>query len=136
MLVTYSDFNSGWADENLPQESKVFISLPMSGIDDLKVTQKQIRIFNAFKTQLNRDDLIMIDSRIQESEPKDAIHISSWYLGRSIKLMACSNIVIFSEDYWKARGCLAEHYICKEYKMPFCFESEIFLNLAKEGARE
>lgn len=131
-LIQYSDFQSGWADVNLPPNAKIFVSLPMSGKDPEEVKKKMNDIFREICVYTGRLDLELIDSytKAVPKEITDMDREAPWCLASSLKLMSFASLVIFSEDYWKARGCLAEHYICKEYGIPFTFQSMANLQMA------
>lgn len=123
VLLTTEDFkNGGW---NAPEGAKVFVSLPMKDKEQEDVLKKMQMIFDGFCKFTGRDDLELINQYFKAvpNEITEMDRAPVWCLADSLKIMAHAGIVIFSDDYWRARGCLAEHYICKEYGIPFTFQS-------------
>lgn len=109
--------------KNLKQEKeiKVFVSLPMSGIDSDKVYERMKEIFVKFCVVIGRKDnsITLIDQFFKMSTDEKSIkNTSVWCLGDSIKMMSKASIVIFSEDYITARGCRMEKEICVAYNIP------------------
>lgn len=121
MLLSYDDF------KNLKQEKKirVFVSLPMSGIDSDKVYERMNDIFVKFCVVIGRKDnsITLIDQFFKMFVNDGSIkNVPVWCLGDSIKIMSEASIVIFSEDYITARGCRMEKEICVAYNIPYTDE--------------
>ena len=123
---TVSDFDKGF--DFIPKEGKIFISLPMSGFDEDHIRKRMNNIFNLLIDASNRDDFALIDN-YTKTFPNiiGEDRISAWIIGTDIKLLATADLAIFSDDYWRSRGCLTEYYICNEYSIPYCFESHLSL---------
>lgn len=105
---------------------RVFISQPMNGLTDLEISLERNRITDwLYSTGLNRSEIFIIDSFIDEDAPGD-INVPLWYLGKSIELLATADIVVFAKGWERARGCLIEHKCAAMYGIPIiCEEKEV-----------
>ena len=94
---------------------RVFISQPMSGLDEMEVYAVRNKICNKF--HITNSELI--ENYKKDFIPKKDVNDHVWGLGDSIKLMAFADLVIFAPGWKKARGCLIEHDICGLYDIPY-----------------
>lgn len=99
---------------------KVFFSHPMSGLTDSEVLDIRKRLFEFYESFVGTAEFDIIDNYNHENVPENAGRM--WHLGESIKLMDKADIVIFSSDWYKARGCHIEMTICKRYGKTFIVE--------------
>ena len=138
MLLSYDDF------KKLKQEKeiKVFVSLPMSGIDSDKVYKRMKEIFVKFCIVIGRKDnsITLIDQFFKVFADKESIkNVPVWCLGDSIKTMSKASIVIFSENYMTARGCMIEKIICVDYNIPhteeYCLDLHIDSKISADHTR-
>jgi hypothetical protein len=107
-------------------KKKLFISQPFSGLTREEVMKKrQIAIdelrnifsINASLYEFGSDDYQVINNYDHPTIPEDAGRLE--HLGESIKQMSSADLVYFSGDWNKARGCMIERYICIIYKIPY-----------------
>lgn len=105
---------------------KVFISQPYTGIPEADVMKKKEEIMK--KTM----EIIRLDEQFDEY-PDDKIWFFDqyhqpygptgctgiYYLGNSIKMMDEADIVVFSDDFGNAKGCIVESIIATLYKNNF-----------------
>lgn len=125
LVLNTSEYNYMIA-KKLPENPKVFISLPMRGRTDEEVRQRQTEILEKFQKTYGIPSVEFIDSFVKAvpvtlNNPNS---IGAWCLGDSIKLMAFADVVIFAKDYLEARGCIIEHTVCLEYGIPIMFEED------------
>jgi hypothetical protein len=104
-------------------EKRVFISLPMSGLDMITICEN---IASAREEYLNRNssdtqNVIFVDNcacrRPPEYLPKEKYGV--WYLGHAIVKLSWCDEVFFYGNWKEARGCLIEHEVCERYDIPF-----------------
>ena len=93
---------------------KVFISQPMRGLTDEEIIQHRESLRNKIADILE-EEVLILPSFFEGFEPKGNIPVA--YLGKSISLMAEADVVYFSCDWKKAKGCRIEYEVAKEYAM-------------------
>lgn len=102
---------------------KVFVSLPMAGMSNEQIRDKQQKIFSKYAA----NDWELIDTVITELpgfiEDEGSVQARLWCLGRSIQMLGEADLVIFDEDWRKANGCRAEHLVCDMYKIPYIYDN-------------
>lgn len=73
---------------------------------------------------------------IQRRYPTEKIHLinppypyypydyneSVWFLGKSLKYLSQVDLVFFTKNWEKARGCVIEHMVCLNYHIPIAYE--------------
>jgi hypothetical protein len=90
---------------------KAFISVPMNGRSDTEVRNEMNRILDDYEqVYVERPERIDTIIDVVDAEVNNE---RVYMLGRSIKLMAQADIVIFSSRYKKAKGCLVEE-MCRQ----------------------
>ena len=108
---------------------QIFISLPMSDVDEETVKNKMNAIFNAFVklTDMEIFGPILMDTynKTFPEIDQDLFDKHVYCLGDSIKLMSKADMVIFADDAPIARGCCIEHKICVEYDINYTTEMEV-----------
>ena len=92
---------------------KVFISQGMRGKTEDEIQRERKDLENLAHSAIN-EEIQIIDSLITEEPPKN-INQSLWYLGESLKIMACADVVIFAKDWEKYRGCRIEYQATTDY---------------------
>lgn len=95
---------------------KVFVSLPMNGLDVKVIKKRQQEIFEKFA--LPNWELLETCDEDPEADSSNCL----WYLGRSIQRMGKADVIIFSNDWRTARGCIAEHLIAEAYDILCLYE--------------
>lgn len=103
----------------------IFISLPMSGREELEIKSRMNDIFNKFINSMKLDaEWNLIDNYtkiLPVGFHPDSMSI--YCLGDSIKMMSWADMVIFAKDYSEARGCCVEFDICRAYpELNYTFE--------------
>ena len=97
---------------------KVFISVPMSGKDD-KVIERAIQVTKArylHATEQNVKDVEFYDNfhGCRNIQPDIKIPALA-YLGKAIMELGDCDIIVFGQDWQKARGCQIEHEVALDY---------------------
>lgn len=95
---------------------KIFVSLPMRGLELKDIRARQQDIFKKFA--LPEWELLDTCTPVSTADPDNQL----WYLGRSIQILGKANAIIFSNDWRSARGCVAEHLIAEAYGIPCLYE--------------
>lgn len=110
---------------------KLFISQPMHGLNDGEIRHQRKLLYELICIILSHDinlvekDLKLINQFDIKDPPnfeKNHPHIRSqriYRLGRSIRLMADANIVVFYGDWQSSKGCIVERAVCDEYHIPY-----------------
>ena len=97
---------------------RLFISQPMSGKKEREILEDRVKILEQLQTfSIYEKDIEVINTYIK-SEPPENSNVRLWYLGKTIELLAQADLIIFAEDWQKARGCRIEHECAKTYKIP------------------
>lgn len=96
----------------------VFISQPMNGKSDYEIAYDRDRIIKFLKSKITDADIRILDSICTEE-----LGHPLRYLGRSIEIMADADIVIMAKGWQKARGCVVEHEVAKQYNI--CIIEEV-----------
>ena len=100
------------------EKKKVFISQPMSGKKEREILEDRVKILEQLQTfSIYEKDIEVINTYIKSEPPEDS-NVRLWYLGKTIELLAQADLIIFAEDWQKARGCRIEHECAKTYKIP------------------
>ncbi len=98
---------------------KLFVSLPMRGLDEVEIYTTQSDICN-FVCNFMEEDFELIDSYVDDTPNEyDILHVGAWYLGQSILAMSEADLVVFHPAWKDARGCIVEHMICALYDIPY-----------------
>lgn len=94
---------------------KVFLSHPMHGLSEEKVTELRSKI------KASLDDFIgefeIIDNYHHKNVPENAGRL--WHLGASIQMMEEADLIVFCPGYEEAKGCRIEKAICDKYNIPY-----------------
>ena len=97
---------------------KIFVSLPMRGLDDDQVRKRQKAIFDEVAVPgWELMDTMVVDENADPDNPL-------WYLGRSIQLLGTADAVIFANDWRTANGCIVEHLVAEAYDILSLYESD------------
>ena len=90
---------------------KIFISQPMNGKEAEEIQKEREEAICALKAKYGKD-VEIIDSFVKDF-PKDANAV--WFLGRAIELLSSADGALFLRNWYEARGCRIERWICHEY---------------------
>ena len=101
---------------------KVFISQPMKGLTDDEIKANRKKAIDLITLKYD-GDVEFIDSFIEEDAPK-INNIATYYLGKSIEMMADAEVVAFLPGYEKARGCMIEYNVARSYGYTIIMISE------------
>ena len=93
---------------------KVFVSLPMRGRSNEEIKQKMLEMHSYVK-----DEYDLISTLLDTDDSKKN---NLWYLGRSIQLLGEADLVIFTQGWMDAPGCVVEMTACSQYSIPYTFE--------------
>lgn len=100
---------------------KIFISQPMKDKSKEQILAEREEIIKHVKSKLRVEDITVLDSYCPDN-PDDSCFADVpdnckplWYLGRSISVMSCADIVVFANKWREYRGCLIEHECAKHY---------------------
>lgn len=97
---------------------RLFISQPMRGKTDDEIWLERGQAINYAQYLLN-EDVEVIDSFFQDA-PVGACPL--WFLAKSIELLATADVVIFTDGWRDARGCVIEHECAVRYGIPIIHE--------------
>lgn len=90
---------------------KLFISQPMKDKTDVEILAVREQAIQSAKNLLG-EDVEVIDSFFQDA-PHDAKPL--WFLAKSLELLATADVVYFSKNWEKYRGCRIENTCAIEY---------------------
>lgn len=101
----------------------VFISLPMSGLDDKDIWEN---IENARAEYVRRfpkvkDSVAFVDNFGNHPDPIWLVtqgFEGVWHLGYALITLSKCNEAFFYGNWKEARGCLIEHEVCEKYGIP------------------
>lgn len=93
---------------------KLFISIPMHGVDEVDILDTRDLIY---KSMCKVGDYELLDTYHRDNVPEGAGRL--WYLGRSIQDLGQADLVIFAPGWNLAKGCVVEHMACEVYKIPY-----------------
>lgn len=123
---------------------KLFISQPMHRLDTENIQNQRKWMYELITIILSKDlkkpsyDFKLIN-QFDRKDPKnfDKTHPSErsqriYRLGRSIRLMADANLVVFYGDWKYSKGCLIEREVCEEYCIPY-LDNEDIIKFCKEN---
>lgn len=97
---------------------RLFISQPMRGKTDGEILLERERAVN-YAIDILKEDVDVIDSFFLDA-PVNACPL--WFLGKSIELLSTADVVIFTDGWQEARGCVIEHDCAVRYGIPIIKE--------------
>lgn len=104
---------------------KVFHALPMSGYTDEEIKSRLESEDSEIRMLIGSDVNVEIihphmDPITDENLLKELKTENLYYFGLSLSEgISKADIVIFGYDWWKARGCQVEEFICQLYGIPY-----------------
>ena len=98
------------------EKKKIFISLPMSGKRKREILEDRDAIVKHLH-HYGITDIEVLDTYIDDEPPENS-NIRLWYLGKTIELLAQADLVVFAQDWAKARGCRVEYECARIYHIP------------------
>ena len=99
----------------------VFISLPMSGLDDEAIMDNIRSAKEEYLTRMNsdiRNTAFIHNFHRYETDPEYYNTPALKYLGRAIDNIGQADEVFFYGNWKEARGCQIEHKVCELYGIP------------------
>lgn len=110
---------------------KLFIAQPMTGLKEEDVMKvRELAFDDAKKLAIEKkyitedEELELID---QYHVPDAPIGVSGvWYLGNALQALEYADFIYFAGEWRKAKGCLAEKFITRIYKIPVLNEEEVY----------
>ena len=103
---------------------KIFISQPMSGLEDSEILEKREEIVDKLRKIYAENDLEILDTFNPIPEGvKVKNHLS--YLAYGLTYLADADIAYFAEGWDKKRGCKIENLCAKEYEIPTILEEKV-----------
>ena len=96
---------------------KLFVSLPMKGRDSIDILSEQEDLKQMVEDELD-EEFELIES-FEQDNPPEGVNDACWYLGKSITKLSEADLVIFSQDWRNATGCIIEHMACAFYNIPY-----------------
>ena len=102
----------------------VFISLPMSGLDDDVITENILSAKEEYLKRTKKDisEIAFVCNFLGEKERPSYYRYNEpalKYLGRAIDTLGRVDEVFFYGNWEEARGCLIEHKVCELYDIPY-----------------
>lgn len=95
---------------------KLFISQPMKGKTDEEILTERQKAVDAARKRVG-EDVEVIDSFFRDAPAGEQGAL--WCLGKSLELMSTADVVYFSNDWDKARGCKIEWACAEAYGIPY-----------------
>lgn len=95
---------------------KMFMSLPMRGLDDETIKKHMAEIEAKVRAKYPDEEIVKIDSFVKKAPTKEC-NIPVQYLSQSIDCLSEADIVVFGEGWENARGCKIEHTIAEQYEI-------------------
>ena len=97
---------------------RLFISQPMRGKTNEEILAVRAKAIESAERNLG-EKVEVIDSFFQNA-PLDAKPL--WYLGKSLELLSTADVVYFTKDWEKYRGCRIENLCAIEYGIELVIE--------------
>ena len=91
----------------------VFISQPMNGKKTEEIEWEREQLVKELKRYLG-EDIEILDTIFHFAEDVPSLV----YLGRSLEVLAKTDIAVFMDGWENARGCKIEHQAAKDYDIP------------------
>ena len=91
----------------------VFISQPMNGKKTEEIEYEREQFVKDLKKYLG-EDINILDTIFHFAEDVPSLV----YLGRSLEVLAKSDLAVFMDGWENARGCKIEHQAAKDYDIP------------------
>lgn len=107
-----------WTDipKSVPLVRKLFISQPMTGKTEKEITTEREMLVQAVRKKFSQYEWVVLDSfdkkALNNSKPIEE-------LGKCISLMQEADLVAFSKDWIKSKGCCVENSVVHEYHIPY-----------------
>lgn len=98
---------------------RFFVSQPMTGLTSTKIEEQLQETKRWLETYFGKS-VDVLNAYIKQDAPA-SLHdgqIGIWYLMESLKIMSECHAVVMAGEWWKARGCVLECKIAKEYGLP------------------
>ena len=96
----------------------VFISTPFGEKTYDQIQREFLRVRRIVANKINNKWIRVIPSYILLDPPEPCTCDGLWYLGKSIEKLAKADLVVFTPEWDKARGCIIEHRCAELYKLP------------------
>jgi len=116
---------------------EIFISQPMNGLTESEIYHNRNSVILNLPKILNVKNITIRNALIKYDENADTKYDKKMgpigYLGKSIQEMDGVDVAIFLEGWEKARGCVIEHKVAKEYHIPQIY---IYDNFSKSFTKE
>lgn len=103
----------------MEKPKRIFISQPMKGRTATEIIRERYKIITTLHEKLG--DIEILDSMIMEKEPQN-VNTGLLYLGKSLEIMSKADIVFFTKDWDKNRGCKIEHACAIEYGIDVMYD--------------
>lgn len=94
---------------------RIFYSQPFHGRTQKAIFTERIIVQRYLSTKFNHVDII---DQYHQVKP-DNVESKLWYLSNDLVLMDSADLVVFSPDWEKAKGCLVERGVCDIYEIPY-----------------
>lgn len=93
--------------------TKVFISLPMRGLERSEIISKQGEILTHVNNKIG-EPVMLVESFLDGNADMKPLEC----LGESLKRMAHADLAVFAKGWAEARGCAIEHMCAEKYGIP------------------
>lgn len=93
----------------------VFISQPFSGRTEKEIFDER-KTIKTYLENIYGEDVVIID-QYHQIKPNGAGKF--WYLSQDILMMEKADIICFSKNWEKAKGCRVEHELVVSYGLPY-----------------
>lgn len=97
---------------------KLFISQPMNGKSEEQIIAERKRVFDLMQAIHPDEKVELISSYFEDNPPKDC-NSGLYHLGKSLELLATSDIVYFVSGWQDYRGCKIEHEATVAYGLHY-----------------
>lgn len=98
----------------------VFISLPMSGLDNETIRENIMQARKEYRNRFDNPNVIFFD-HFGFGDAHDSLlikHPNVWYLGGALRFLSACDEAFFYGNWQEARGCQIEHKVCELYGIP------------------
>ena len=92
---------------------KVFISQYMGSRSNEVILKERKPI----ETMLKNKGYEVLNSLIEDEVPEDVVNIPTWYISKSLEILAKADVIYFMKGWQQGSGCKIERQVAEEYNI-------------------